>query len=710
MSYNTYGSIESENFSIKNNFSTIYAAYASEDKLVRVIDKFPGYIATTINGRPGTYDVKITYYDENDGASTARFSVDGGQSTSWTWNKQLGSANAGPLTETSYIIRGVTIDSSATIRIDGQKNAGEEFRIDRIDLLPPADRAGAGPGAAIPAFNGAEGFGSMTAGGRGGWIVKVTNLNDSGVGSLRWALEEIDVPRIVVFDVGGVINLKRQIEVQSDVTVAGQTAPGMGVTITGGRLQVVGDDVIIRGLHIRPGSGAGDDAIYRDAISVGKMGETVERVVVDSNSFSWAVDEVASVWGKARDVTYSNNIIAEGLMNSIHPKGAHSMGMLVGDDSERITLVNNLYASNMWRNPQVDDARSLEFVNNLVYNYGNNGFTGNAGDTRVTTAHLIGNKFIKGPDSANNDPVRLLGTSTGTKYYLKDNLGSSRTSESQPEKDIAEGSGVSLVSGSKVFTSSNVSAMMARDVYDYVLGNVGARVGGLDAVDQRILNTVIKNTGDIINSPSQVGGLNVKTVYTTLKDTDGDGVPDIHEAKVGSNPLVFDPHGDVNRDGYTNIENYINSLIPRTSSGSSSASVAPPPTNIGLIEAENFAFVRGFAVQNVKAASGGAVIQANGSGEQRATTTFTGSDGVYDLRVAYFDENDGLAKLAVQVNGATVGSWTWGQDFGSGNANAATLTSRTIADVSLDTNDVIEFSGYANGGEPLRIDSLFIDG
>ena len=174
------------------------------------------------------------------------------------------------------------------------------------------------------AFKGAKGFGAQAQGGRGGEVVKVTNLNDSGEGSLRWALEDLDQKRIVVFDVGGQIDLKDQIEINGNVTLAGQTAPG-GVTVTGGRLRVVDSDVIIRGMHVRPGDEAGgDDPGNRDGIAVGKRGQTVDNVMIDSNSISWSVDELASTWGAPSNVTFSNNIMAEALQNSINPKGDHS--------------------------------------------------------------------------------------------------------------------------------------------------------------------------------------------------------------------------------------------------------------------------------------------------------------------------------------------------------------------------------------------------
>ena len=318
MAYSISGTIEAEDFDVLQGVRIVDAGAASGSKYVEATSMNTVVISTSLDHQPGTYDLKLSYFDEDDGAAKVTVKVDGVAVDSWTWDEDLGSSTAGVETLTSHTIAGVSIDEGSIVTIEGTPVNDEPLRIDRLDLVasgaatPPSTEL-ATMLTTLPSFPGAEGFGATTAGGRGGAIVKVTNLNDSGAGSLRWALEDLDKPRIVLFDVGGLITLKDSIQVNGDVTVAGQTAPGSGVTIRGGRLQVVEDDAIIRGLKFRPGDGSGQDFGERDGISVGINKTLVERVVIDSNSMTWATDENTSVWSGARDVTYSNNIIAEGL-------------------------------------------------------------------------------------------------------------------------------------------------------------------------------------------------------------------------------------------------------------------------------------------------------------------------------------------------------------------------------------------------------------
>ena len=303
-----------------------------------------------------------------------------------------------------------------------------------------------GPSRAL-AFPGAQGFGAETAGGRGGRIVKVVNLDPAGEGSLRWALEDLHGPRIVVFEVGGVIDLDRQVRVGGKVTIAGQTAPGEGITVRGGRLVVVGDDVIVRGLRLRPGDGPGQDPSARDAISVGIEDGPVRRVIVDHNSLTWATDENAATWYDVSDVTFSNNIIAEGLSDSRHAKGDHSMGMLIGDGARRVSAIGNLLAHNRHRNPTTKAATEIEILNNLVYNSGPNALEIPKGAGGPMTAHAVGNVFIAGPDTVKRAPIRLGDAGPDFAYFLADNIGLTRPIPGMPETAIASGDG--LAAGSR---------------------------------------------------------------------------------------------------------------------------------------------------------------------------------------------------------------------------------------------------------------------
>ena len=727
-----YSIIEAEDFKFFNGFQSKSGGFASDGKYVQHSSGSTGSISTDITGRAGTYDIAVHYFDETDGQSEVTFKVDGAVEDRWTWDQNLGSASANADTAATHIIRNVELDSNAQITIEGRGDGDEPMRIDAIELMP--QNGGARPAAAVQradaavqrvdvaskakAFEGAEGFGAVTDGGRGGEIVKVTNLNDSGKGSLRWALEDLDMPRIVVFEVGGRINLRDEIKVKGDVTVAGQTAPGDGITVTGARLRVIEDDAIIRGLKIRPGDTEINDKNSRDAISIGYGSETVERVVIDSNSLSWATDEVAVVWFGASDITFSNNIIAEGLAS-----GSASYGMLLGDGSQRITVVDNLFANNFHRNPQLLDVQEIEFVNNVVSNYGNNGFEAPVGGGDHVTAHIIGNHFLSGRDSSSVEPVRLRGETKDTAYFLRDNLSDDhRSRDGMPETAVSEGSGESKIRSKFVFETSGVQASDSGEVLKDVLGSVGARAQGLDDTDRRIVSEVENGGGRVISNPDQVGGYDTRRVTNALSDRDGDGIPDRYEPVIGTNPNRFDAHGDVDRDGYTNIEDYINGLIDGFGAPRPTREIAPEPVvpdktpdrggsgrddaEDVRVQAEAFDLISNFSIERNPHAEGGRFIRADGNGESRAEFEFDGADGIYDIEIAYADEIDGESRLALEVDGRNVASWEFDESLGSRYVTERTMTERTVQNVRIEEGDTLTLIGQADGNEPLRIDSI----
>lgn len=350
------------------------------------------------------------------------------------------------------------------------------------------DEGGADGEAVVSEF---QGFGAKTTGGQGGRVVTVTTLDDAGEGSLRWAIEDFDEKRVIEFDVAGVIQLEGQIEVGQDVSILGRTAPGE-IVITGSRLQVVGGNVIIQGLRIRPGDGPGGSFESRDAISIGKDGTPIKNVVIDGNSLTWAADENLSLWGDVTDVTISNNIIAHGLDESTHPKGPHSMGLLIGGGGvERVTVIGNLLAHNQNRNPAIkDDSRSIELINNVIYNWGNNGLNVNG-----STVNVLGNVFIPGPDSAKRAPISLRADDAGNAaHYLHDN--------------IADVRGADTTAEASAFEQSGAPVKPAAEALDWVLAAVGARSPELDQVDAAIIEDVADRKGRIINSPSELEGWN----------------------------------------------------------------------------------------------------------------------------------------------------------------------------------------------------------
>ncbi|WP_353471269.1 right-handed parallel beta-helix repeat-containing protein [Salipiger sp. H15] len=340
------------------------------------------------------------------------------------------------------------------------------------------------PAAAAPV-----GFGAQTRGGGDGRVIIVTTLADDGPGSLRWAVEGQSGPRTIHFEVGGSIALSHQIEIGPDVTIDGTTAPET-LTITGGRLRVIGSNVILRGLRLRPGDGPGDDPENRDGISIGEGRKPIRNVVIDGNSISWSVDEAMSVWGNVADVTISNNIIAEALDESIHSKGRHSMGLLIGGGAaKRITVIGNLLAHNRHRNPNIKDAsQQIEFLNNLVYNWGASGFQGTG-----STVNIIGNVYIPGPNSVDRPPLHLQdGDTPGPNFFVEDTIGAIRSDA------------VVTLSDRPVFEGSGAPVLPSAAVEEAVLENAGARFPARDSVDQRLIAEVRGRGGYIIDSPEQV--------------------------------------------------------------------------------------------------------------------------------------------------------------------------------------------------------------
>jgi len=559
------------------------------------------------------------------------------------------------------------------------------------------------------AFEGAQGFGAYTTGGRGGEVIKVTNLNDDGEGSLRWALEEMDGPRIVVFEVGGQIDLTDQIKINGDVTIAGQTAPG-GVTITGGRLKVVEDNVIIRGLNIRPGdSEDGFTPHSRDGISIGngRNGDPVSHVVIDSNSISWGIDEGISSWGDNSNITISNNIVSESLRDSIHPEGEHSMAMLISLSTSNISIVGNLLAHNMFRNPTInDDVQNVEFINNVIYNYGNSGLHlgGNV------TANVINNLYLAGEDSSSRGPLRFVDGRGDV--YISGNEGA-----------LSDDTDRSRLSDAYAFDPVTTDYLDTDDVLDAVLARAGAQALDRNAIDERIIDSVINGTGSLIDSQDEVGGYLRHNGAEALPDSDGDGIPDAYEAILGSNAQQADAQGDADGNGVANIEDYINGLItgfapvlpevgnngpalaPEASTAAATTVPAPALTPI-LVEAEDMDTDAGFSIARLNAASGETILRGSTREENEASMVFEGEAGTYDLAINYYDETDGVSNLAVMVNGELVAEWDWDADLGTHLANTQSFATRVVEGLSLEPGDTVSLVGEADGREPLRIDSL----
>jgi pectate lyase len=281
-------------------------------------------------------------------------------------------------------------------------------------LLPALSRAAAPP----PAFPAAEGFGAATPGGRGGRVVLVENLDDSGPGRFRAAVEAPG-PRTVVFRVGGLITLGATVVIAEPfLTVAGRTAPGDGVCFRGQGVEIRTHDVVLRHLRFRPGDASGAEV---DGVSVGGGSR---RVILDHCSAGWSVDEGLSLAGDVRDVTVQWCLVAEALHRSVHRKGPHGYGSLVRANGG-VTLHHNLWAHNAARNPRLGDDYGrppwplFDVRNNVIYDYGGiaSGMTGDR-----LRANYVGNYVRPGPSSDTKRGVIVLTDTAAASYHVAGNV------------------------------------------------------------------------------------------------------------------------------------------------------------------------------------------------------------------------------------------------------------------------------------------------
>lgn len=426
---------------------------------------------------------------------------------------------------------------------------------------------------ALKVFEGAEGFGASTTAGRNGEIVKVTNLNDSGAGSLRYALENVHGPRTVVFDVAGTIALKSQILVQDPyVTIAGQTAPGDGITIEGSRIRFKASEALVQGLKFRPGDGDGQTPSDRDGVMVGTTDFAMKSLVFDHNSFEWAIDENFDLNGNVHNVTISNNIIAEALNDSLHSKGTHSKGLILSNwgstdptTNSNITVTKNFIAHNADRNPEIRAGQNIEIINNYIYDPGRGDrviAVGAGSDGALdTTVHIIGNVIEAGLSTANvaKNPINLSTMGTESGIFLSDNAQVEKPGVTDQRKLVNDTGGGAYITTSEMFQGSGVTVLSSKDVINYVLTNVGADPHARDATDQRIIDSARTQTGTIIDTPA--GLKKVPLVAKAAADSDGDGMADWFESRFGLDMKARDHNGDSDRDGYTNIEEYIQGLL-----------------------------------------------------------------------------------------------------------------------------------------------------
>ncbi len=393
--------------------------------------------------------------------------------------------------------------------------------------LSPMSQAQAPVAAAPLAFPGALGWAATTPGGRGGQVLRVTNLNGEGPGSFRAAMETAG-PRIIVFEVGGIIDLNRRTLRLTEpfVTIAGQTAPSPGITFIRGGMDIATHDVVVQHIRIRPGSagqarGSGWD---EDAIST----QSAYNVIVDHCSLTWATDENLSAsgprftgstpeeWrqGTSHRITFSNNLLAEGLADSTHAKFEHSKGSLIHDNVTDILIYGNLYAHNYERSPMFKGGVRGVIVNNLIYDPGQRALHYNLmaeewGATPFQTGQMVavGNVVRAGPSTPAPLAFLMIGGYGDLEYHGRDNIAVDRIGEPLPMFGRYTTSTARIIQRPRpMLWPDGLTAMPAVDVQRHVLSDAGARPWDRDAHDVRVIANVAEGRGAIIDNEAEVGG------------------------------------------------------------------------------------------------------------------------------------------------------------------------------------------------------------
>ena len=439
------------------------------------------------------------------------------------------------------------------------------------------------------AFPTAEGYGKYTVGGRGGEVYEVTNLNDSGKGSLRAAVEAKG-PRTVVFRVSGTIDLQSPLTIRHPyITIAGQTAPGDGITLKRHPLNIGADEVIIRYIRVRLGNETGHDT---DAIS----GRGHKNIILDHVSASWSIDETMSIY-MCENVTIQWCMITESLFKSNHVKGSHGFGGIWG--SNYSTYHHNLIAHHSSRNPRfASGAGYNDYRNNVIYNWGYNSCYGGEYDhpTIKNTfgsfhVNMVSNYYKYGPATARGEmQYRIAGPSYRNskdnygRWYVADNYvyGNQKVTKDNWDGGIQVSGGEEHIAVLKMqvpWTAMKINEETAEAAYRNVLTHAGASLPRRDAVDARIISEVSSGTATyggkgfeakhlqengtpsgIIDSQEDVGGWPMLNSLPAPKDTDHDGMPDEWERQNGLNPNDPSDRNGITADGYTNLEVYLNGI------------------------------------------------------------------------------------------------------------------------------------------------------
>jgi hypothetical protein len=424
--------------------------------------------------------------------------------------------------------------------------------------------------AQLKAFPQAEGAGAAATGGRGGSVYHVTSLADTNtVGTLRYGVTSFSpgAPVTIVFDVGGWINLSSNLGItRSNVTLAGQTAPG-GIGVRGGKFSVGGDDIVVRHMRFKPGKDSGrNDSVNTNV--------NAERVIYDHISTGYSWDENFSV--QATDVTLQYSSVSHGLQD-------HSAGSLL-ENPHRLTMHHNLYAHNDTRNPKHRVHETLDWVDNVIYNWNDRALYMQATDSvgYFWTSNIDGNYFIAGPNQGNTRPISGgslddYGTWFGTNAYDsdKDNVHNGQEYVHGQANFSNFSSAVTSISNTPYPVADAVwKDASPQAAYERTLAEFGATPWDRDEVDTLLRNQVVNRTGSQISHENQLVALGITNGgYGTLgsgtlpTDTDKDGMPDAWETKHGL--LVNRPsnNADFDNDGFTDLEEYLNEVAAFKATG-----------------------------------------------------------------------------------------------------------------------------------------------
>lgn len=410
-----------------------------------------------------------------------------------------------------------------------------------------------------------------TIGGRYGDVYHVTNLNNSGSGSLREGVETApDKGRTIIFDVSGNISLSSILKITKPyLTIAGQTAPGKGICLKDGRVVVSGNDIVVRHVRFRPSQSGGDG----DALNISGT-----NIIIDHCSASWSSDEVMSTAENANNnITLQWNLIYEGLNISYHYENGvlldHSMGSLLSTsmDGGMISSHHNLYSHNRTRNPKPtvsaeNIALNFDFRNNVIYDWGDKAGYSSDDSLHFVNMNYMGNYLIAGSSTkASKCTLAFNGIASGTHIFQNGNKIDGNRDKVLNGTDI----GWAMFEGdykpmNTSYTLPDIKTESADSAYNNILRYGGAFWWNRDSADARVIADVQNETGGIINLQSDVGGWENLPVLSreVTWDTDKDGMPDTWESDYGLNPKSNSDASLLCADGYTNLEHYINGIIP----------------------------------------------------------------------------------------------------------------------------------------------------